>query len=150
VKVANHRSARVNVREICFAVRWGLPPDTCMTRGSVAYHNYDVGKSGSEKPMPLMCRYITRSAANQTTVPELSSATAHAWWIFKVWHVMGGQVYPGVSGSAIQTHALDIHTSLQNNGDLASLPWRLNTEVKHSNPEQHTFCNIFKDTTCEK
>ena len=46
--------------------------------------------------------------------------------------------------------------------DLASLRWRLNTiqnwsyakgmylKVKHSNPEQHTFRIILKDTTCEQ
>lgn len=61
-----------------------------------------------------------------------------------------------------QSNSFTGSTSLQNNGGFASLRWRLNTiqnwsyakgmylKVKHSNPEQHTFRIILKDTSCEQ
>eukprot|EP00979_Chaetoceros_neogracilis_P009026 scaffold2034_cov270-Chaetoceros_neogracile.AAC.8 len=60
------------------------------------------------------------------------------------------------------THTFKGNTSLANNGGFSSLRWRMSNiqnwsyakgiylKVKHSNPEQHTFRLILKDTTCEQ
>eukprot|EP00640_Fibrocapsa_japonica_P002928 CAMPEP_0113938528 /NCGR_PEP_ID=MMETSP1339-20121228/4962_1 /TAXON_ID=94617 /ORGANISM="Fibrocapsa japonica" /LENGTH=271 /DNA_ID=CAMNT_0000941689 /DNA_START=93 /DNA_END=908 /DNA_ORIENTATION=+ /assembly_acc=CAM_ASM_000762 len=54
------------------------------------------------------------------------------------------------------------YTSLKNNGGFSSLRWRCNSvqnwsdakgiflRVKHSDPENHTFCLILKDSMCEQ
>lgn len=73
-------------------------------------------------------------------------------------NVMGGMS----QGQWMKPNTFRGHTSLANNGGFASLRWRMNTiqnwsyakgiymRVKHSNPDEHTFRIILKDTTCEQ
>ena len=78
--------------------------------------------------------------------------------------VVNDNVMGGISqgGWNAESKTFTGNTSLANNGGFSSIRWRMNNiqnwsyakgiylKVKHSNPDEHTFRLILKDTTCEQ